>query len=115
MFTITHLFDLLTVAGIILALLSIILAFRSSRSPLLHFGPLATVVTYLMAAAMYQVVYGVAAFILVPTGLFGLFLGFRFLFLRSALGYSFAGLSFACWPAVIYVYGRFLLLVHFSS
>ena len=115
MFTVTHLFDLLTVAGIILALLSIILAFRPARSPLLRFGPLATVVAYLVAAAMYQLVYGVAALILVPTGFFGLFLGFRFLFLRSTLGYSFAGLSFACWPAVLYVYGRFLFLVHFSS
>ena len=43
MFTITHVFDLLTVVGIILALLSIVLAFRPARSPLLRFGPLATV------------------------------------------------------------------------
>ena len=115
MFTVRHLFDLLDIAGVILALLSIFLAFRPARSPLLRFGPSATVVAYLVASAMYYTVYGVASLILVPTGVFGLFLGLRFLFLRSALGYSFAGLSFACWPAVIYVYGRFLYLVHFSS
>ena len=115
MFTITHLFELLTAAGVVLALLSIILAFRPSLPPLLRFGPVATVVAYLIAGAMYYVVYGVASLIVVPTGFFGLFLGLRFLFLRSALGYSFAGLSFVCWPPVIYVCGRFLVLVHLHS
>lgn len=103
-----------TIAGLITAVCSVLLAFRPQLPPLLRFGPLFVTLAYFAAALTHYAVQGVASLILIPLGGFALFLGGKLLSRRLVLAYLFAGSTFLFWPVAIFVFSRYLILVHFA-